>query len=62
MQPFVPSSAAALLDLVGVPANKRDFAELGPDGRLVAGTSLPAPKAVFPRYVEATEDQAGKGA
>ena len=62
VQPFVPASASALLDLVGVPSDKRDFAELGPDGRLVAGTSLPAPKAVFPRYVEEAEGETGKGA
>ncbi len=52
-QPFVPASAAALLDLVGVPADRRTFAALGPAGRLAAGTALPEPKPVFPRYVEA---------
>ncbi|WP_436641673.1 methionine--tRNA ligase [Microbaculum sp. FT89] len=59
IQPFVPASADALLDLVGVPADKRNFAELGEGGRLAAGTALPAPKPVFPRYVEA---EAGEGA
>ncbi|MDW5313641.1 methionine--tRNA ligase [Rhizobium sp. PL01] len=51
LQPFMPESAAKLLDLVAAPADKRDFAALGPAGRLVAGTALEAPKPVFPRYV-----------
>lgn len=51
LQPFMPESAAKLLDLVAVPADKRDFASLGEAGRLVAGTALEAPKPVFPRYV-----------
>jgi methionyl-tRNA synthetase len=53
-QPFMPSSAAKLLDLVGVPANERDFAMLGGGKRLAPGTALPAPAPVFPRYVEST--------
>ena len=51
-QPFMPESAAKLLDLLGVPADKRDFSALGEAGRLVAGTDLPKPEGVFPRYVE----------
>jgi methionyl-tRNA synthetase len=51
MQPFVPDSAAKLLDLVAAPADKRNFAALGEAGRLAAGTPLEAPKPVFPRYV-----------
>ncbi|HSI39207.1 MAG TPA: methionine--tRNA ligase [Xanthobacteraceae bacterium] len=51
-QPFVPSSAAALLDLLAVPQDRRAFAELGAAGRLEGGTILPPPVAVFPRYVE----------
>jgi methionyl-tRNA synthetase len=51
LQPFMPESSAKLLDLVAVPADKRDFASLGEAGRLVAGTALEAPKPVFPRYV-----------
>jgi len=51
LQPFMPESAGKLLDLVVVPADKRDFASLGEAGRLVAGTALEAPKPVFPRYV-----------
>jgi methionyl-tRNA synthetase len=51
LQPFVPASADKLLDLVSVPADKRDFAALGKAGRLVSGTPLDAPKPVFPRYI-----------
>jgi methionyl-tRNA synthetase len=51
LQPFVPDSAAKLLDLVAAPADKRDFAALGEVGRLVPGTLLSAPTPVFPRYV-----------
>ena len=54
LQPFMPDSAAKLLDLIAIPADKRDFAALGEAGRLVAGTPLEAPKPVFPRYVAPT--------
>jgi methionyl-tRNA synthetase len=52
VQPVMPSSAAKLLDQLGVPQNARDFAALGPDGRLEPGTRLPPPQPVFPRHVE----------
>jgi methionyl-tRNA synthetase len=52
VQPVMPSSMAKLLDLLGVPAEKRDFAALGEGGRLESGTALPAPSGIFPRYVE----------
>ena len=51
-QPFMPGSAAQLLDLLAVPADRRRFADLGEKGALVPGTALPAPQGVFPRYVE----------
>jgi methionyl-tRNA synthetase len=54
-QPFIPGSAAKLLDLVAAPAEKRDFEHLGDAFALVEGAELPAPAGVFPRYVEATE-------
>jgi methionyl-tRNA synthetase len=57
-QPFVPAGAAKLLELLAVPEAARDFAHLGKQGRLKAGTALPAPSPVFPRYVEA-EEKAG---
>ncbi len=52
VQPVMPSSMAKLLDLLGVPGEQRDFAALGEGGRLAAGTALPAPSGIFPRYVE----------
>ena len=51
-QPAMPASAGKLLDLLSVPADKRDFVSLGEAGRLVSGTDLPKPEGVFPRYVE----------
>jgi methionyl-tRNA synthetase len=51
-QPFIPGSAAKLLDILAVPADKRNFADLQAS-ELVPGTHLPAPQPIFPRYVEA---------
>lgn len=51
-QPFIPGSAAKLLDLLAVPADSRDFAHVHADHALVSGDALPAPEGVFPRYVE----------
>jgi methionyl-tRNA synthetase len=51
-QPVVPQAAAKLLDLLAVPQDERNFAMLGEGKRLKAGSSLPAPSGVFPRYVE----------
>jgi methionyl-tRNA synthetase len=50
--PFMPDAAGKLLDLVGIPAGERNFAGLGGAHRIAAGTRLPAPAPVFPRYVE----------
>ena len=50
-QPVMPLSMAKLLDQLGVPPEKRDFAAL--EAALVPGTALPKPEGVFPRYVEA---------
>jgi methionyl-tRNA synthetase len=52
VQPFMPGSAAKLLDLLAVPDGKRAFADLEKGHRLSPGTSLPAATPVFPRYVE----------
>ncbi|HZD89970.1 MAG TPA: methionine--tRNA ligase [Pseudolabrys sp.] len=49
-QPFVPASAAKLLDTLAIPAGERDFAALAT--RIKPGSTLPAPKPVFPRFVE----------
>ena len=51
-QPFMPNSAAKLLDLLAIPADQRQFGELGGARRIAAGTTLPAPTPVFPRYVD----------
>lgn len=52
-QPFVPTAAAKLLDLLAVPPEGRVIAAVGPEHRLVAGTALPQPAPIFPRYIEA---------
>ena len=50
VQPYVPASAAKLLDILAVPEGARDFAALATE--LTPGTQLPSPSPVFPRYVE----------
>lgn len=52
-QPFVPTAAAKLLDLLAVAPQGRDLATIGPEHRLAAGTVLPQPAPIFPRYIEA---------
>ncbi len=54
-QPVMPESSAKLLDSLGIPKDARDFAALGGAKRIKAGTVLPAPAPVFPRYVEPSE-------
>ncbi len=49
-QPYIPASAASLLQLLSIDNNARGFADL--HKRLVPGTPLPAPQPIFPRYVE----------
>ncbi len=48
VQPVMPTSGAKLLELLGQPADQRDFTAVGT--RLVPGTQLPTPEGVFPRY------------
>jgi len=52
LQPFMPESCGKMLDLLAVDAGARDFAHAGQAGALSAGTELPKPEGVFPRYVE----------
>ena len=52
VQPFIPSAAARLLDLLAVAPEARNLAAVGPGHRLAPGTALPAPSPIFPRYVE----------
>jgi methionyl-tRNA synthetase len=48
----MPASAGKLLDLLGQPADARNFKALGAGGRLKGGTPIPQPTGVFPRYVD----------
>jgi methionyl-tRNA synthetase len=57
VQAVMPESGGKLLDQLGVPEDARNFAALGPKGRLAPGTELPAPSGIFPRHVEAEETQ-----
>jgi methionyl-tRNA synthetase len=50
VQPFMPDSAARILDQLAVPAEERAFAAF--DRELVPGRGLPPPQGVFPRFVE----------
>jgi methionyl-tRNA synthetase len=52
-QPVMPVSSAKFLDSLGISEGiARDFTALGEAGRIKPGSTLPAPSAVFPRYVE----------
>lgn len=55
-QPFMPASMEKLLDLLSVPAGRRTFADAEIAQGLVAGTALPAPAPIFPRYIDAKGD------
>lgn len=57
-QPITPRAAARLLDQLAQPSAARSFASLGAEHRLVAGTTLPEPLPVFPRYVSPEEREA----
>ena len=57
-QPFMPDSAARLLDLLGIPTGERNFAALGGAMRIAPDTTLPAPAPVFPRYVDPAAEAA----
>jgi methionyl-tRNA synthetase len=54
-QPFVPSAAAKLLDLLAVPEGERTLARIGSGHRLPPGAKLMKPEPIFPRYVETVE-------
>jgi len=53
MQPFIPVSAAKMLDQLSILESERAFANL--PTRIKPGITLPPPKPVFPRYVEPEE-------
>lgn len=50
-QPYMPASSGKILDQLAIAPEQRGFAALATP--LVAGTALPAPQGVFPRYIEA---------
>ena len=50
LQPVMPGSMGRMLDQLGVAGDARGFGSLGVP--LVEGGRLPAPRGVFPRYVE----------
>ena len=52
VQPVMPTASGKLLDSLGIPEQERSFAALGGTRRIAPGTVLPAPQAVFPRYIE----------
>jgi methionyl-tRNA synthetase len=51
-QPVMPRASAKLLDALGIPESARQFSTLGGASRIAPGKALPAPSAVFPRYIE----------
>jgi methionyl-tRNA synthetase len=53
-QPVMPESSSKMLDMLGIPSDQRNFAVLGGATRIKAGTALPAPTGIFPRYIEPT--------
>jgi methionyl-tRNA synthetase len=54
-QPVMPAASEKLLDSLGIPqGEERMFAALGGHTRIAPGTTLPAPQAIFPRYIEPT--------
>jgi methionyl-tRNA synthetase len=52
VQPYMPQSAAKLLEALGVEISERSFAVLGEGGRLKPGTTIPDPVPIFPRYLD----------
>jgi methionyl-tRNA synthetase len=52
IQPFMPESAAKMLDQLAVPADKRQFAQITDEILLEQGTTIQQPEGVFPRHVE----------
>ena len=54
MQPIMPDSSAKLLDQINI--TDRSFDSLGADHRIAAGTQVPKPQGVFPRFELPEED------
>ena len=51
-QPIMPGAMGRMLDQLAVPAGGRNFANLSASSALKAGTALPKPEGIFPRFVE----------
>lgn len=51
-QPVMPNGMDNMLDLLAVPKDERNFAHLGDEFALKAGTKLPEPEAIFPRILD----------
>ena len=58
-QPFMPDASSRILDQLAVPDDARAFANLGPEHALKAGTALPKPEGVFPRYENGEKAEEG---
>ncbi len=56
-QPFMPGSAALILEQLGVDEEGRDFASLGEGDRLTPGQEIVGPRPVFPRYVDSDNEE-----
>ena len=56
VQPIMPEASAKLLVVVGSDINARQFADAVATKAVAAGTILPAPAPIFPRYVETEGD------
>ncbi len=52
IQPFMPDSAARMLDQLAIAPEARNFTHVGSGHALKPGTALPKPEPVFPRFVE----------
>jgi methionyl-tRNA synthetase len=61
VQPFMPVKMGQLLDLLAASADARSFDKASAENRLAAGTALPPPAPIFPRYVEPEEGQRAPG-
>jgi methionyl-tRNA synthetase len=60
LSPFMPQAMGRMLDQLGVAADARDFAALGPAHALKPGIALPPPQGVFPRFVDADASAAAR--
>ena len=52
VQPFMPESAAKILDQLGVDKNLRGFDTIAGQARLASGHMIEKPEPVFPRFLE----------